>query len=72
MRWTKKTKTIPELGETRLKKKFLFFPKTLNGETRWGEIATILEKYIEILVPEHPMVGGSYPTHIWKEVKFKN
>jgi hypothetical protein len=32
-------------GETRHKRRFLFFPKTLSGETRWFEFATWREEY---------------------------
>lgn len=35
MRWKKQ-----ELEEARIKTKFLLFPKEINGEVRWLEIAT--------------------------------
>jgi len=34
------TKPDPPEGTTRIVKGFLFFPKHLNGQTRWLEIAT--------------------------------
>ena len=43
MRWRKK---VLEEGETRVKRGFLFFPKTINNETRWLEYATWREHTI--------------------------
>jgi hypothetical protein len=42
MRWNEK-KNIE--GDRRYKYKFLFFPKTINGETRWWESTG----YVQIL-----------------------
>ena len=42
MRWAS---TELVAGETRNRKIFLFFPKTLRGETRWLETAVIVEMY---------------------------
>ena len=41
MRWIQ-----PELGKTRTITKFLIFPKTINGETRWLEKVT----YTQVVV----------------------
>lgn len=38
-------KRRPKDGEIRLITKFLWFPKCLDGETRWLETATWEEKY---------------------------
>ena len=35
----------PKHGATRMRTRFLFFHKTINGETRWFEWATWVEKY---------------------------
>ena len=32
-------------GDTRVRKKFLLFPTTLDNDTRWMEYASILEVY---------------------------
>ena len=37
MRW--KTETEPNHGDVRFITKFLLFPKTIHGETRWLETA---------------------------------
>ena len=52
MRWEYKPKEVPALGATRIKRKFLFFPKRLNVrhtgplETRWLEFSSTRQKYI--------------------------
>jgi len=43
MRFFLKEKQEPNIGDTRLIKKFLFFPKNLNNEIRWLETAIILQ-----------------------------
>lgn len=49
-------------GDKKTKTKFLWFPTTLNDETRWLEIATIEYKY----------VGWEYTTNLspWKKIRF--
>lgn len=42
MRWKH-----PEFLETRIKTRFLIFPKTIENETRWLEKATWKEMYIK-------------------------
>jgi hypothetical protein len=42
MRWKKVTSNF---GDSRLVSEFLFFPKNLNGETRWLEFAKIRQVY---------------------------
>ncbi len=42
MRWRKKRKLF------RIRKRFLFFPKTINGETRWLEWAYVQKRYISV------------------------
>ncbi len=37
MRWFKPKAPSPKVGDTRIVKGFLLFPKTLNNQTRWFE-----------------------------------
>lgn len=34
----------PELGKSRVRRRFLLFPKRIGGETRWLELATWKEE----------------------------
>lgn len=43
MRWAKNSK----IGNTKTKHKFLLWPITIGGETRWLEFATIKYEYME-------------------------
>jgi len=45
MRWTREPKWYPSENDSRIIKRFLFFPKTLNDETRWLEWAAISQTY---------------------------
>lgn len=38
----------PLLNDTRVRRRFLFFPRTLEGTTRWLERAVWLERYESI------------------------
>lgn len=49
MRWKKYTKPELKQGHVKYKTKFLLRPKTIGGETRWLETATI--RYEVFLVP---------------------
>lgn len=42
MRWGEKD---PAVGSERNRQVFLYFPKTINGITRWLEFATMREVY---------------------------
>jgi hypothetical protein len=42
MRWKQ-----PDYGAKRTITKFLFFPKRIRGETRWLEIATFEQEYLD-------------------------
>ena len=44
MRWLKKVKYVPILGDIRIVKKFLWLPKTIQGETRWLEYTSIVQR----------------------------
>jgi hypothetical protein len=43
MRW--KTKQSPNIGDTRVVKRFLLFPKEIDGEYRWLEVSRIEQRY---------------------------
>ena len=43
MRWIKGDKPNP--GDIRVLRRFLFCPKTLVGETRWLEVADIVQEF---------------------------
>lgn len=45
MRWNKPVYQSPRVGDTRIVKRFLLFPKTLNEETRWLEWAEIMQGF---------------------------
>lgn len=46
MRWRKKLKPFPKNGDTREVTKFLWFPKTIDNETRWLERTTWIQEYV--------------------------
>ncbi len=43
MKWKKRKK--PNNGDTRIKKKFLLFPKCIEGDCRWLEMAKYKQRY---------------------------
>ena len=47
MRWNKR-KEKPKYGDKRMVIKFLWFPKTLNDETRWLETTAIIQLFSEV------------------------
>lgn len=50
MRWTNHSAKITEIGDTRFKHKFLWWPKTINGQGRWLEFAAYKQTYTEYKV----------------------
>ena len=48
-------------GDIRIKKKFLFFPKTLRNKIIWLEIVFIVQ--------EHERCSNNY-SGFWKDIKF--
>lgn len=63
MRWKQRPrKGPPERGAVRVTRKFLFFPKTLEGETRWLEVAYIVQRYVPARLPGG---AGYYRTAWW-------
>ena len=48
MRWHKRPKKQePSAGDLRDREGFLFFPKTINRQTRWLERASWTEKFVD-------------------------
>jgi len=45
MRWKSKKKQQPKDGDIRIGERFLLFPKHLDGEWRWLELAQIHQEY---------------------------
>ncbi len=45
MKWYHAPKPVP--GDIRSRRKFLFRPMTIDLETRWLEVATYKEKYVQ-------------------------
>ena len=67
MRWHKRTKVQPKVGDTRTKRHFLVFPKSIRGERRWLEFAT--------WVDERQSGGGGWedgPSYWWGAIKWVN
>lgn len=52
MRWYKKKyRPEPNLGASRSVRKYLIFPKCVNGQYRWLEMAVYEEQYVEVYYP---------------------
>lgn len=45
MRWKKRRKLNPDIGEKRVVKRFLWWPTCLNDEWRWLERAEIIQQF---------------------------
>jgi len=66
MRWNKKDPNF-QAGDTRITKKFLFWPMRAGQELRWLEFATFEESaYIEDVY----WLTGHYTTQSWKPIRF--
>ena len=68
MRWKVKPET--KLGTTRIKHKlFLFFPLSLEGETRWFEPVSVKQIYSEVIrTCAHS--GDRWASHKWINVEW--
>lgn len=64
MRWKHHN---PDIGDKRTRKKFLFLPKTIAGETRWLESAEFEEEYVTIVVASK---SGPTQKERWVETKW--
>ena len=60
MRWR-----TAQFKNARVKRKFLFLPRSFNGETRWLEFANIKEEFIEYVD-----FGDALPGMGWRETGF--
>ena len=69
MRWTKHKQPELQVGQIKYVTKFLFWPKTINEETRWLEIATI--KYVVINKPIIYRSETRYELR-WKEAQWED
>lgn len=77
MRWSKKGKKQWDIGNQRVKKKFLFLPKCLpesgrygtEKQWRWFERAEILQ---ELLYFRHMPVPFIRPKNKWKNTSWSN
>ncbi len=65
MRW-KRNK--PKIGATKQKVKFLFFPLTLEGETRWLEFAKIKFEYKESYTID--CIGVPHKKYYWGAIEW--
>ena len=45
MRWNYSTYKMPRDGDVKVIKKFLYFPKRINGKARWLEMGNWEESY---------------------------
>lgn len=67
MRWTTKKVLIPTYGQTRIVRRFLWLPETLDGQTcyrltRWLEFAEVSQEF-------RPSGGGDYwGDHSWLDI----
>jgi len=71
MRFIRKEKQVvyPKIGDTKIIKRFLYFPLTLGNETRWWETANIECEYMEFVTTE-PDLMVSGVDYYWIKVKF--
>ena len=67
MRW--KAPKYHSLGDLRHVRKFLILPRTIQGEVRWLEMATITQQF---KVVERPLKGGWIKCHRWVNVAWVN
>lgn len=65
MRWKKKNKRYPQDEETRIITRFLIFPKCIDSQYRWLEIAKI-EQFFRGYDCERN-VGGYWVDRCWHD-----
>lgn len=69
MQWTAKKR--PELNDVRVKKKFLLFPKCLDGVWKWLEVAKVIQRYSEYarldVSTAIPVAVGEWVDIHWQE-----
>jgi hypothetical protein len=69
MRWKRKIVQYPKIGDIRIKKRFLWFPKCLNDEYRWLCVSSFTQEYI---IVKRPIVDTRVwiPVGIWRSRKW--
>ncbi len=67
MKWP--VKPDPKEGDLRHKTRFLFFPKTIDRQTRWLELATWAEE-LRIAKSTTPM-GAPYVGAFWIPISWR-
>lgn len=75
MRFTSKPnieKIEPKIGDKKITTQFLYFPLTIDLETRWWERATFEETYIEKCVGHGVDFEGDDFVQYWKPTKWIN
>ena len=68
MRWKLKPKILLEIGDTRIKNRFLFFPKTIKLERRWLERATWQQVIVRLTSESFPGFYLGWADEKWIEV----
>ena len=67
-------KKQPKVGDSRIIRRFLFFPKTIGAEKRWLERTDIMQEYKEIYREIQDEYGCfhvyPYPNYKWVDIKF--
>lgn len=66
MRWLDKT---PENGATRIIRIFLLFPRTINFETHWLEMAHIRQKFMRFRDTKWGHHNGIWQDEGWEDGK---
>jgi hypothetical protein len=59
-------KTLPSIYETRIKTKFLLFPKKIGHEIRWLEVASWKEEFRPYYPCDYPQISDGW----WKGVNW--
>ena len=67
VRWKIKPKPTYNLGDTRIKEKFLLFPKCIGEEARWLERSKILQVRKDRYVYDYSTVVQEF---YWEDIKF--
>lgn len=62
MRWRRKKKPLPKVGDEREITRFLWLPTCINGECRWLERARTRQRYRAIAWDD---VGGAETDYGW-------
>ncbi len=69
MKWYRKNKPKPQIGDRRIKRRFQWYPLCLNGVCRWLEMVEVEQEYVEsytVLDAE----TGIVPDYYWSDVEW--